>query len=101
MIGRELPTEFFKRSGIKMEGELSFTAKLQFATAAAYFRSDLFLEKAAGILPAFFGKLNSWSEVIPGIFNADFWGKFISLPGVIVIGAIFRHGKNLECNQIH
>ncbi|MDP2363766.1 MAG: NAD(P)-binding domain-containing protein, partial [Ignavibacteria bacterium] len=31
MIGKELPLDFFKRSKIQMEGELSLTAKLQFA----------------------------------------------------------------------
>ena len=30
MIGKELPVAFFKRSNIKMEGEFSFTNKLQF-----------------------------------------------------------------------
>ena len=30
MIGRELPVDFFKKSNIKMEGELSIISKLQF-----------------------------------------------------------------------
>jgi len=44
MIGKELPTDFFKRSNIKMEGELPITAKLQF----------LLLILVAGVI--YFGK---------------------------------------------
>ena len=84
MIGRELPTEFFKRSGIKMEGELSLTAKLQFALLLLISGVIYFGKSSEDFYQHFFGKLNSWSEVISGIFNADFWGKFIALPGVIV-----------------
>ncbi len=83
MIGRELPTDFFKRSGIKMEGELSLTAKLQFALLLLFAGVLYFGKSSADLFEHFFGKLNSWGEIFSQIFKLEFWSKFFALPGLI------------------
>ncbi|MDZ7765761.1 MAG: NAD(P)-binding domain-containing protein [Melioribacteraceae bacterium] len=83
MLGRELPVEFFKRSGIKMEGELSLTAKLQFALLLLFSTVLYFGKSSADFYESFFGKVDSWGTVFTSIFSGEFWYKFISLPEVL------------------
>ena len=83
MVGRELPTEFFKKSNIKMEGELSFTSKLQFALLILFASVLYFGKSSADFYNSFYGKVDSWREVFTSIFNMEFWIKFITLPSVI------------------
>lgn len=80
LIGKELPTAFFKRSGIKMEGELSITAKLQFALLMLIAGVIYFGKSSEELFSYFFGKINSWAEVFSNIFSAAFWEKFFLLP---------------------
>ncbi len=84
MIGRELPVDFFKRSKIKMEGELSLTAKLQFLLLILVAGIIYFGKSSALFYKDIFGKVDSFSDAFGYIFTADFWGKFLTLPGVFV-----------------
>jgi len=84
MIGRELPVDFFKRSKIKMEGELSLTAKLQFLLLILVAGIIYFGKSSALFYKAMFGKVDSFSDAVGYIFTAEFWGKYLSLPGVFV-----------------
>lgn len=84
MIGKELPTDFFKRSGIKMEGEFSLTAKLQFALLLLFAGMLYFGKSSADFYESFFGKVDSWGKVFTSIFSGEFWYKFVSLPEVLV-----------------
>jgi thioredoxin reductase/ferredoxin len=88
MIGRELPLDFFKRSKIQMEGELSLTAKLQFALLILFAGVLYFGKSSADLFEHFFGKVNSWSDVFSNLFNARFWGDFAALP-VSILETIF------------
>lgn len=92
MIGKELPTDFFKRSNIKMEGELSLTAKLQFALLILFAGVLYFGKSSADYFEKFFGKLDSWSSVFSNLFSTEFWLKFISLPAII-LSNIFNDTK--------
>ncbi len=87
MIGRELPTDFFKRSGIKIEGELSTTAKLHFVllilfSAVLYFgkSSAEFFKHFLGVDKAF----DSWGSILQKIFTIEFWSDFFTLPAAIL-----------------
>ena len=84
MIGGELPTQFFKRSGIKMEGEFSLNAKLQFALLLLVSGVIYFGKSSAYFYKELFGKLDSFGEVIGYLFTTEFWGKFLTLPGVLL-----------------
>jgi len=84
MIGRELPVDFFKRSKIKMEGELSLTAKLQFLLLILISGIIYFGKSSGHFYKNLFGKVDSFSDVFEYIFTAEFWGKFLTLPGVFV-----------------
>ena len=84
MIGKELPLDFFKRSKIQMEGELSLTAKLQFALLLLFAGVLYFGKSSVDLYEHFFGKLNSWSDMLLDIFSVDFLSRFFSLPAVIV-----------------
>ncbi|HET55899.1 MAG TPA: 4Fe-4S binding protein, partial [Ignavibacteria bacterium] len=83
MIGKELPTDFFKRSNIKMEGELSLTAKLQFALLLLFAGMLYFGKSSADFYESFFGKVDSWGKVFTSICSGEFWYKFVSLPEVL------------------
>lgn len=83
MIGRELPFDFFKRSNIKMEGELSLTSKLQFLLLILVSGVIYFGKSSEDFYKHFFGKLNSFGEIFSSVFTADFWNKFLSLPAVL------------------
>ncbi len=87
MIGKELPVEFFKRSGIKMEGELSLTSKLQFALLVLVAGVIYFGKSSAELYNHFFGKIDSISSIFTNLFKAEFWSKFISFP-VYVAGTL-------------
>ncbi len=84
MIGRELPVEFFKRSNIKMEGELSLTGKLQFLLLILVAGIIYFGKSSALFYKDMFGKVESFSDAVEYVFTAEFWAKFISLPGIFV-----------------
>jgi NosR/NirI family nitrous oxide reductase transcriptional regulator len=84
MIGRELPVQFFKRSGIKMEGELSLTLKLQFLLLLLISGIIYFGKSSADFYKHFFGKVESWGEMVGTLFTGEFWYKFAILPGVLV-----------------
>jgi len=83
MIGKELPTDFFKRSNIKMEGELSLTAKLQFVLLILFSSVLYFGKSSTDFYTHFFGKVTSWGDVFTNSFSTDFLAKFLSLPAVI------------------
>jgi NosR/NirI family transcriptional regulator, nitrous oxide reductase regulator len=83
MIGKELPTYFFKRSNIKMEGEWSLNAKLQFALLILFSSVLYFGKSSQEFYTHFFGKVNSWGEVFANSFSTEFLLKFFSLPSVI------------------
>ncbi len=85
MIGKELPVEFFRRSGIKMEGELSLTLKLQFLllilfACFLYFgkSSEKIYEYVTGI------KFESFTAAFSQLSTSHFWTKFISVPYFLV-----------------
>ncbi len=81
MIGRELPVEFFKKSNIKMEGELSFTSKLQFLLLILVSGVIYFGKSSTDLYKYTLGeKVNSFGEFIGNLFSFEFWGKFVSLP---------------------
>ncbi|NNL22304.1 MAG: NAD(P)-binding domain-containing protein [Ignavibacteriaceae bacterium] len=80
MIGRELPTEFFKRSNIKMEGEWSLTSKLQFALLILVAGVIYFGKSSADFYKQLLGQFESFTEILGAIFTPQFWGKFLSMP---------------------
>ena len=84
LIGKELPTEFFKRSNIKMEGELSLIAKLQFALLLLFAGVLYFGKSSADFYKHFFGKLDSWGDIFENVFSTNFIYKFFTLPKVIL-----------------
>ncbi len=84
MIGRELPIDFFKRSRIKMEGELSLNTKLQLLLLILVSGIIYFGKSSAHFYKDMFGKVDSFADVFGYIFTAEFWGKFLALPGVFV-----------------
>ena len=84
MIGRELPVDFFKRSGIRMEGELTLTAKLQFLLLIFVSGVIYFGKSSADFYSHFFGKVDSVWDIVALKLNPDFWAKFFTLPGEIL-----------------
>jgi len=88
MIGRELPVQFFKRSNIKMEGELSFTSKLQFVLLILVAGIIYFGKSSAYFYKDLFGKVDSFGDVARYLFTTEFWEKFLTLP-VILLSTLF------------
>lgn len=84
MIGKELPTDFFKRSNIKMEGELSTTSKLQFVLLILFSSVLYFGKSSADFYKSFFGKSESWGDVLSGVLNPEFYHKFFTLPSILL-----------------
>ena len=84
MIGKELALEFFKKSNIKMEGELDLTAKLQFVLLLLFGGVLYFGKSSADLYEHLVGKVNSWSELGVNIFSLKFAEKFIALPVTIL-----------------
>ena len=84
MIGKELPVDFFKRSNIKMEEELSLNSKLQFLLLILISGIIYFGKSSADFYKHFFGKVESWGDVFSNLFNTSFWYKFITLPGILI-----------------
>ena len=91
MIGKELPTAFFKRSNIKIEGEFSIITKLQFALLLIISCVLYFGKSSQFLYGYFFGKLNSWSELFSCLFSASFWKKFFLLP--VTLLNVFQSGE--------
>ncbi|MFZ1518690.1 MAG: NAD(P)-binding domain-containing protein [Ignavibacteriaceae bacterium] len=92
MIGKELPTDFFKRSNIKMEGELSLNSKLQFALLLLFAGVLYFGKSSADYYESFFGKQDSWSSIFGNVLSSEFWNIFISLP-FLILSNIFNDAK--------
>jgi thioredoxin reductase len=88
MIGRELPVQFFKRSNIKMEGELSLTAKLQFALLLLVAGIIYFGKSSAYFYKDLLGKADSFGDVASYLFTTEFWGKFLTFPAIL-LSALF------------
>lgn len=84
MIGRELPVDFFKRSNIKMEGELSITAKLQFLLLLLVSGIIYFGKSSSDFYEYFFGKVDSLSEIVAHKVSVEFITKFFTLPFEII-----------------
>lgn len=84
MVGRELPTDFFKRSKIKMEGELSLTAKLQFLLLILISGVIYFGKSSADLFEYFFGSISSVGNITAKIFSSEFLIKFVALPAYII-----------------
>lgn len=99
MIGNELPTKFFERIGIKMEGELSPSTKLMFAellliSCVIYFgKSSPVLKSIADVF-----KVDSWGEIFSNIFNTQFPTKFFTVPFTEFVPGLFTSFwyRNLE-----
>ncbi|MFC2119639.1 NAD(P)-binding domain-containing protein [Bacteroidota bacterium] len=83
MIGRELPVQFFKRSNIKMEGELSLTAKLQFVLLLLVAGIIYFGKSSAYFYKDLFGKVDCFGDVAGYLFTTEFWGKILTFPTVL------------------
>ncbi len=90
MIGKELPTDFFKRSNIKMEGELSLTAKLQFVLLILFSSVLYFGKSSADFYTHFFGKVNSWGDVFTNSFSTNFLAKFLVVACCYIFFSFFR-----------
>lgn len=84
MIGRELPVQFFKRSNIKMEGELSINAKLQFVLLILVAGIIYFGKSSAYFYKDLFGKVDSFFDVARYLFTTEFWEKFLTLPVILL-----------------
>ncbi|MCB9248693.1 MAG: 4Fe-4S binding protein [Ignavibacteriales bacterium] len=85
MIGRELPTEFFNKSNIKMEGELSLISKLQFLLLIFISGVIYFGKSSADLYKYTLGeKVDSFIDFLNQLFTIEFWGKFISLPAYLL-----------------
>ena len=83
MIGTELPVDFFKRSGIKMEGELDTTSKLMFAALLLFSAVVYFGKSSVDVYSYVLGKKGNISEMLQSVFTAEFWSKFFSLPAYL------------------
>jgi NosR/NirI family nitrous oxide reductase transcriptional regulator len=91
MIGKELPVSFFKRSGIKMEGELSLTAKLQFLLLILVSGVIYFGKNSAEFYKHFTGiKVESFGDVISQFINPAAWSKLVTLP-VLLVSSLFSN----------
>jgi len=90
MIGKELPIEFFKRSNIRIEGELSLFSKLQLVLLFLFAGILYFGKSSAEFYDKFFGNVDSWSNVFSSIFSFEFWNKFFSLPAIILSNIIYE-----------
>ncbi len=84
MIGRELPLAFFKRSGIKMEGEWTLTNKLQFLMLLLFGGVVYFGKSSAELYEKMFGKFDSFGDAFSYLFKGEFWSKFFHLPSALL-----------------
>lgn len=84
MIGRELPLDFFRRSGIKLSGELTTESKLWIALALL-FSGVIYFGKSADLQLLTGGvKFQSYGEIVSFLFSGEFWSNFFALPVTIV-----------------
>ncbi len=84
MIGNELPVDFFKRSGINMEGELDTTSKLMFAALLLFSGVIYFGKSGADVYSHLLGKYERFSGIFSAVLSSGFWSKFFTLPAVLV-----------------
>jgi len=75
MIGREAPLEFFRRSGVRITGEMNLKGWIALGLFML-FCAWLYNWKAGGELTKWFKELNWFPYNIPGLF--DGWSQFIS-----------------------
>ena len=91
MIGKEVPINFFRRNGIKMEGELTLTSKLQFALLILFACVLYFGKSSLDLFRYFSGhKLDSFANAFSNLFHFNFWLKLFALP-VYLTGKIFSN----------
>ena len=84
MIGRELPTDFFKRSGITMEGELSLISKFQFLLLLLITGVLYFGKSSADFYEKFLGyQVHSIGDFFSSLFSPLFIKKFLTIPAII------------------
>ncbi len=84
MIGRELPLDFFRRSGIKLSGELTRENKL-WIIFALLFAGVVYFGKSADLHMLTDGvKFQSYGEIISFVFSGEFWSNFFTLPMTII-----------------
>ncbi len=85
LIGRELPVEFFKRSGIKLEGEMDTFSKLQFALLLLFAGVLYFGKSSASFFKHFTNlKIDSFGDAVSTFFSTNFWYHVLTLPGVLL-----------------
>ncbi len=86
MIGRELPLDFFRRSGIALSGEMTHENKLLLVLSLLFAGVIYFGKKWAPLLLVTEAgqKVQSWGEVISFLFTGTFWLNFLQLPATIV-----------------
>jgi len=91
LIGKELPTAFFKRSNIKIEGELSLITKLQFVMLLIISCVLYFGKSSQFVYGYFSGKIDSWSGFLFNLLSISFWEKFFILPFTLL--KVFQSGE--------
>ncbi len=84
MIGRELPLDFFRRSGIKLSGELTRENKL-WLSLGLLFAGVIYFGKSAELQLLTDGmRFQSWGEIFSFLFSGTFVINFLKLPVTIV-----------------
>lgn len=85
MIGRELPVSFFRKSGIKMEGDFNLTLKLQFLLLVLISGVIYFGKSSASFYKEIIGTAhNSFGDVLLSLFDPDIILKLASLPYLLL-----------------
>ncbi len=84
MIGRELPLDFFRRSGIKLSGEMTRENKL-WISLALLFSGVIYFGKSADLQLLTGGlKLQSYGAIFSFLLSGEFWTNFLALPLTII-----------------
>ena len=104
LIGRELPLQFFKRSGIKMEGESSPASRSMFAelllvSCVIYFGKTS--QPVQSLINSFHSK--DWLSPFAELFNLKFISEFLTLPFKEFIPSLFSSDwlKGIEALTAH
>jgi thioredoxin reductase/NAD-dependent dihydropyrimidine dehydrogenase PreA subunit len=82
LIGKQLPLDFFKKIGVKIEGMLSRMDKLMFFALLMFSGVIYFGKSSVQAILAQGGKAApaSWDTVIGQLLNPSFWWKFLVYP---------------------
>lgn len=84
MIGRELPLDFFRRSDIKLSGELTRENKL-WISLALLFSGVIYFGKSADLqLVAGGMKFESYGAIFSFLLSGEFLANFLALPAAII-----------------